>query len=45
MAQSVAARLREFGVRAAVGATPEALIRMILGESLALTVPGLILGN
>ena len=44
MAHSVAARLREFGVRAAVGATPGALIRMILLEALALTVPGLIVG-
>lgn len=45
MAQSVAARLREFGVRAALGATPGALIRMILRESLALIVPGLIVGT
>jgi predicted permease len=45
MAQSVAARLREFGVRAAVGATPGALTRMILRESLLLTVPGLIAGT
>jgi len=44
IAQSVAARLREFGVRAALGATPWALVRMILRESLVLTVPGLIVG-
>ncbi|MFN7997624.1 MAG: ABC transporter permease [Bryobacteraceae bacterium] len=45
MAQSVAARMREFGVRAAVGATPGALVRMILVESLRLTAPGVILGT
>jgi hypothetical protein len=42
MAQSVTARLREFGVRAAVGATPGALTCMIVRESLLLTVPGLV---
>jgi predicted permease len=44
LAQSVNARLRELGVRAAVGASPRDLVRMILRESLALTVPGLIVG-
>ncbi len=45
MAQSVAGRLGEFGVRAALGATPRALIRMILRESLLLIIPGLIAGT
>ncbi len=45
MAQSVAGRLGEFGVRAALGATPRALVRMILRESLLLIVPGLIGGT
>ncbi len=44
LAQSVSARLREFGVRAAVGASPPTLVRMILRESLVLTAPGLIVG-
>jgi len=44
LAQSVSARLREFGVRAAVGASPGTLVRMILRESLALTAPGLMVG-
>jgi ABC-type antimicrobial peptide transport system permease subunit len=43
-AQSVAARAREFGVRAAVGAAPSELVRMILRESIAIAVPGLALG-
>ncbi len=40
MAQSVNARVREFGVRAAIGATPGALIGMILREACVLMVPG-----
>jgi predicted permease len=44
LAQSVSARLREFGVRAAVGASPAELVRQILRESLVLTAPGLIVG-
>ena len=42
--QSVNARVREFGVRAAVGASPRELIGMILREAMALTMPGLIAG-
>jgi putative ABC transport system permease protein len=38
-AQSVNARVREFGVRAAVGAAPTELVVMILREALALTIP------
>lgn len=44
LAQSVNARLREFGVRAAIGAAPGELVSMILREALALTIPGLIVG-
>jgi putative ABC transport system permease protein len=44
LAQSVSTRLREFGVRAAIGASPAELVRMILRESLALTAPGLVVG-
>ena len=42
--QSVNARVREFGVRAAVGAAPGELVMMILREALTLTMPGLIAG-
>lgn len=44
IAQSVSARVREFGVRAAVGASPGELVRMILLEAIWLTVPGLAAG-
>jgi putative ABC transport system permease protein len=44
LTQSVNARLREFGVRAAVGAAPGELVSMILREAIVLTVPGLIVG-
>jgi putative ABC transport system permease protein len=44
LAQSVNARLREFGVRAAIGASPGELVAMILREALTLTAPGLIAG-
>jgi len=42
--QSVNGRVREFGVRAAVGAVPGELVSMMLREALMLTAPGLILG-
>jgi putative ABC transport system permease protein len=38
MAFAVASRTRELGVRAALGATPGALIRMVLGQGLWLTI-------
>ena len=41
LAQSVNARVREFGVRAAIGARPGELVAMILREALVLAVPGL----
>lgn len=44
MAGGVAARRREFGVRAALGATPRRLHRMVLGEGLAVVVPGAVAG-
>ena len=44
LTQSVNARVREFGVRAAIGAAPGELVSMILREAVALTLPGLIVG-
>ena len=44
LASSVNARTREFGVRAAVGATPATLIRMVMGEIATVVVPGLAAG-
>jgi putative ABC transport system permease protein len=44
LTQSVNARIREFGVRAAIGAAPGELVSMILREAVALTLPGLIAG-
>ena len=42
--QSVNARIREFGVRAAIGASPRELVSMMLREALVLTIPGLLAG-
>jgi putative ABC transport system permease protein len=44
LAYSVSGRAREFGIRAALGATPANLLRMILGEGAAVTIPGLAVG-
>lgn len=44
LTQSVNARVREFGVRAAVGAAPFELVWMILREAFALALPGLLVG-
>jgi predicted permease len=44
LAYSVNARLREFGVRAAVGASSGKLVTMILREAAVLVVPGLMVG-
>jgi predicted permease len=41
---SVSRRVREFGVRMSVGATPRDLMREVLGESLRMLVPGLVVG-
>jgi predicted permease len=43
-AYAVARRTREIGVRMAVGARPAAVLRLILGESLATTVGGVAVG-
>ena len=45
LAHSVSARVREFGVRSAVGATSGELVAMILREAAALAIPGLIAGS
>jgi predicted permease len=44
MAHAVVRRTREIGIRMAVGAEPSAVRRMILGESLALTLGGVAMG-
>ena len=44
LTQSVNARVRELGVRAAIGAAPGELVRVILGEAIRLTLPGLVAG-
>jgi ABC-type antimicrobial peptide transport system permease subunit len=41
---SVAQRAREFGVRAALGAPPRALLRLVLGQGLALGACGVAIG-
>jgi putative ABC transport system permease protein len=45
LTQSVNARLREIGVRAAVGASPGELVRMIFREAAVLMLPGLAAGG
>lgn len=44
LAYSVAARLREIGVRLALGATRRAVIWMFLRDGLAIAVPGVLVG-
>ena len=41
---SVTERLRELGVRAALGASPNDIVRMVVGQGMALTVVGIVLG-
>jgi ABC-type antimicrobial peptide transport system permease subunit len=41
VARSVAARVREFGVRSALGATPGMMLRLVLGQGLRVTGIGL----
>jgi len=44
MTQSVTARIREFGIRAAIGAWPHELVRMVLREAILLAIPGILAG-
>lgn len=44
LTESVNARVREFGVRAAVGAAPRELVFLIVRETVALATPGLAVG-
>jgi putative ABC transport system permease protein len=44
MALTVSQRVKEIGVRIALGAQPSAILRMILGQSLILTVLGVAIG-
>ncbi|HVT94263.1 MAG TPA: ABC transporter permease [Bryobacteraceae bacterium] len=44
LAYSVSRRIREFGIRSAIGATPEDLLRMIFREALTSIIPGLLAG-
>ncbi len=44
LAYSVSGRAREFGIRAALGAAPADLRRLVVREGAAVTIPGLALG-
>jgi putative ABC transport system permease protein len=44
LAYGVTQRLREIGVRVALGASPRAVRRMVLGRTAALAIPGLAIG-
>jgi predicted permease len=44
LAYSVAQRGRELGIRAALGAQRRDLLRLVLGEGLLVTLPGIVLG-
>ncbi|HUJ39129.1 MAG TPA: ABC transporter permease [Candidatus Acidoferrales bacterium] len=41
---SVSRRTQEIGIRVALGASPTAVLRMVLGETLGMTLAGLLLG-
>ena len=42
---AVGRRTREFGIRTAVGATPTGLLRLVLGESAAVAIAGVLAGG
>jgi ABC-type lipoprotein release transport system permease subunit len=44
MAQSVAARVQEIGLRMAIGAQPGAVARLFLGQGLRVALLGVVLG-
>ena len=44
MSRTVAHRRREFAIRAALGATPTNIIRLVMGDATRLAIPGLIIG-
>jgi ABC-type antimicrobial peptide transport system permease subunit len=44
VAQSVAQRRRELGLRMAIGASPGSVLRMVVRESLTLAVAGIVAG-
>ncbi len=44
LSYSVSRRVREFGIRSAIGAAPRDLSSMILREAMAFTLPGLLAG-
>jgi putative ABC transport system permease protein len=41
---AVGQRTREFGIRSAIGATQSRIVRLVLGEGLRLTIPGVAVG-
>jgi putative ABC transport system permease protein len=44
LAYTLSGRVREFGIRAALGASPLSLVRMVIREGAAVAVPGLVAG-